>query len=222
MRRGFLVLAAATLLLTGCHEYWGGSGSAEPATTVASYSVEPDPRLADEQAMANVRAAIPAIEAWRADHGTYKGMTVAKLNQDYDRTIGDGVRLVGPLTKDMYCVDSSVGSATWHKAGRAGLVEGGFCPDTTRANAVPPTRPSYGDPQTDLRAAVPAIEAWYVDHGKYAGMTIDQLRAQYDYGIPSGIRVVRATKKAYCVETTVKGDTWSYWGPRGGFRHGGC
>jgi hypothetical protein len=223
MRRGFLVLAAAILLLTGCHEYWGDSGSAGQATTVSSYSVEPDPKLADEQAMANVRAAIPAIEAWNADHGTYKGMTVAALNSEYDRTIGDSVRLVGPLTKDMYCVESSIGSATWHKAGPAALVESGYCSDTNAGGTVqPPPRPSYGDPQTDLRAAVPAIEAWYVDHGKYAGMTIDRLRAQYDYGIPSGIRVVRATKKAYCVETTVRGDTWSYRGPRQGFRHSGC
>ena len=220
MRMGFLVLAAAALLLTGCHEYWGGGvgGSDYTATGTATY----DPTLADEQAQTNVRAAIPAIEAWNADHGTYKGMTVAALNSDYDRTIGDSVRLVGPLTNDTYCVESSVGNATWHKGGPAGLVESGFCADATGANAVPPAPPSYGDPQTDLRAAVPAIEAWYIDHGKYAGMTIDQLRAQYDYGIPSGILVARATRRSYCVESTANGDTWSYGGPRRGFRHGGC
>jgi hypothetical protein len=226
MRRGFLVLAATTLLLTGCHEYLGGSasGSGEAAKTVASYAVEPvDPTAADQEALTNVRAAIPAIEAWNADHGTYKGMTEAALNGDYDRTIGDSVRLVGPLTKDVYCVESTVGSATWHKAGPRGLVESGSCADTNAGGAAPPPpRPSYGDPQTDLRAAVPAIEAWHIDHGRYAGMTIDQLRTQYDYGIPSGIRVVRATTKTYCVETTVKGDTWSYVGPRKGFRHTRC
>jgi hypothetical protein len=220
MRAGFLVLATATLLLTGCHEYWGGGAGASDYT--ATSTVTYDPTAADQRAQTNVRAAIPAIEAWRADHGTYKGMTVATLNNDYDRTIGDSVRLVGPLTKDLYCVESTVGSAAWHKAGPGGLVEGGYCADATGANAAPPAPPSYGNPQTDLQAAVPAIEAWYIDHGKYAGMTVDQLRAQYDYGIPSGIRVVRATKKAYCVETTVKGDTWAYWGPRQGFRHGGC
>ena len=220
MRRGLFVAAAAVLLLTGCHEYWGAgaSGSEGTATATAAY----DPLLTDEQAQTNVRAAIPAIEAWSADHGTYKGMTVAALNSEYDRSIGDSVRLVGPLTKETYCVESSVGSATWHKAGPAGIVDSGFCADATGANAAPPPPPSYGDAQTDLRAAVPAIEAWYVDHGEYAGMTIAQVRAQYDYGIPSGIRVVRATKKAYCVETTVKGDTWSYSGPRQGLRHGGC
>jgi hypothetical protein len=221
MRRGLVVLAAATVLLTGCHEYWGGGAGASDYSATATLTY--DPTAADEKASSNVRAAIPAIEAWKADHGTYKGMTVAALNGGYDRTIGDSVRLVGPLTKDLYCIESSVVSATWHKAGPAALVESGFCANTNAgAAAPPPPRPSYGDPRTDLRAAVPAIEAWNIDHGKYAGMTIDQLRAQYDYGIPSGIRVVSATKNAYCIETTVRGHTWSYAGSRQGFRHGGC
>jgi hypothetical protein len=117
------------------------SGSGEAAKTVASYAVEPvDPTAADQEALTNVRAAIPAIEAWNADHGTYKGMTEAALNGDYDRTIGDSVRLVGPLTKDVYCVESTVGSATWHKAGPRGLVEGGSCADTNAGGAAPPHR----------------------------------------------------------------------------------
>jgi hypothetical protein len=219
MRKGYLVLAAATLLLTGCHEYWGGSEPAGPVTTVSSYTVEPDPMLAEEKARSNVRAAVPAIEAWYADHGTYKGMTVAALARDYDRTIGDSVRLVGSLTKNRYCVESSVDSATWRKVGPSGLVEGGFCPDT--AAPAPPS--SYGEPQTNLLNAVPAIEAWNLDHGTYAGMTIAKLRAQYDSLVPSRqLRIVRAGKKSYCVESSVGGDTWSYWGPRQGFRHGGC
>ena len=222
MRRGFLVLAAATLLLTGCHEFWGGGADDSDYAPTPTVTAAPDPTLADEQAQTNVRAAIPAIEAWKADHGTYKGMTVAALNSDYDRTIGDRVRLVDPLTKEMYCVESTVGSATWHKAGPAAIVESGLCADASGANAGPPAPPSYGNAQTDLRAAVPAIEAWYVDHGKYSGMTIQRVRVQYDYGIPSGIRVVRASTKTYCVETTVKGDTGSYWGPRRGFRHDRC
>jgi hypothetical protein len=219
MGRGFLFLAAATLLLTGCHGYWGGGSSASDygPTVTATY----DPTLADEQAMANVRAAIPAIEAWNADHGSYRGMTVGRLKQ-YDETIGDSIRILRRLPKDLYCVESTVGTATWHKLGPAGEIDSGFCPDQVNVGAAPPPRASSGDAQTDLRSAVPAIEAWYADHGKYAGMTTEQLRLQYDYGIPSSIRVVRATKTAYCVETTVEGDTWSYWGPRRGFRHGGC
>jgi hypothetical protein len=220
MRRGFLAAAAALLLLTGCHEYWGGasSGSSESwGTATATY----DPTADDQEAQRNVRAAIPAIEAWNADHGSYKAMTVARLRQ-YDTTIGDSIRLIGPLPNDLYCVESTVGTATWHKLGPAGEIESGFCPDSANASAVPPPRASSGDAQTDLRSAVPAIEAWYADHGRYTGMTVDQLRAEYDYGIPSGIRIVDATKKSYCAEATVNGDMWSYRGPRAGFRHAGC
>jgi hypothetical protein len=207
MRRGFLVLAAAALLLTGCHEYWGDGVGASDGTPTGTAT--DDPTLSDEQAQTNVRAAIPAIEAWNADDGSYNGMTVAGLQQ-YDETIGDTIRLVGRLPKDLYCVESTVGTATWHKLGPGEEIDSGFCPDRANVGAAPPPRPSSGDPATDLRSPVPAIEAWYADHGKYAGMTIDQLRAQYDYGIPSEIQVVRATRKAYCVETTVNGDTWSY------------
>jgi hypothetical protein len=221
MRRSFLAAAAALLLLSGCHEYWGSASSGDSLSSSGTATATYDPTADDQEAQRNVRAAIPAIEAWHAEHGTYRGMTVPALNSEYDRTIGDNIRLVGPLTKDMYCVESSVGTATWRKAGPGGLVEGGFCGDTSAA-APPPPRRSSGDPQTDLRSAVPAIEAWYADHGRYTGMTVDQLRAEYDYGVSSGIRIVNATKKSYCVEATVNGDTWSYWGPRTGFRHAGC
>jgi hypothetical protein len=76
--------------------------------------------------------------------------------------------------------------------------------------------------QSNLRNSVPAIEAWYADHGTYAGMTVDKLRTQYDYGISLDLKIVRATKKAYCVESSVAGETWSYVGPARGFASGGC
>ena len=76
--------------------------------------------------------------------------------------------------------------------------------------------------QSNLRNSVPAIEAWYADHGTYAGMTVNKLRTQYDYGISFDLQIVRATKRAYCVESTVAGETWSYVGPSRGFASGGC
>ena len=39
-------------------------------------------RAADSSAKANVRAALPAVEAFYADNGTYTGMTVAALQLD--------------------------------------------------------------------------------------------------------------------------------------------
>jgi len=74
----------------------------------------------------------------------------------------------------------------------------------------------------NLRASIPAVEAWYADHGTYAGMAVDKLRTQYDYGIALDLKIVRATKKAYCVESTVAGETWSYVGPARGLAPGRC
>jgi hypothetical protein len=76
--------------------------------------------------------------------------------------------------------------------------------------------------QSNLRNSVPAIEAWYADHGTYAGMTVNKLRTQYDYGISFDLQIVRATKRAYCVESTIAGETWSYVGPSRGFASSGC
>ena len=75
--------------------------------------------------------------------------------------------------------------------------------------------------QSNVRNSVPAIEAWYADNGTYAGMTVKKLRAKYDYGIPD-VKIVKASKTAYCVESTAGSETWSYRGPTRGFVAGGC
>ncbi len=66
---------------------------------------------------------------------------------------------------------------------------------------------------TNLRASIPAVEAWYADHGTYAGMTVNKLHTQYDYGISLDLKIARATTKPYCLESTLPGETWSYVGP---------
>jgi hypothetical protein len=53
-------------------------------------------------------------------------------------------------------------------------------------------------------------------------MTVNKLRTQYDYGISLDLKIVRATKKTYCVESRVAGETWSYVGPARGYVSGGC
>lgn len=75
--------------------------------------------------------------------------------------------------------------------------------------------------KSNVRASIPAIEAWNADHGTYAGMTVRELRVKYDYGIPD-VKIVKASKSAYCVESTAGGETWSYRGPTRGFVAGGC
>jgi hypothetical protein len=204
MRRGLLPLAAALLLLPGCHEVWGSSASGGGGASSAE---------------AAVRAAIPAVEAYNADHGSYAGMTLEVL-RTYDNAIA-GIRVV-VAEKTSYCIESTADGLTYSFRGPAGPLAPASCSEPPPTQVPEPPPPASYDPQTNLRMAIPAIEAWYADHGRYAGMTLEKLRAQYDYGIPLEVEVVEARKKAYCIESSVGGETWSYHGPANGFRGGGC
>jgi hypothetical protein len=215
MRWSLVPLLAALFLLTGCHELWGGSSSSSQSSGTVTYGPAGDASVA----LTNLRASIPAVEAWYADHGTYGGLTLEGLQQQYDAAV-KGVRFVGPLNRKTYCAESTIGEITYHKQGPASDILLGRCGQ--EGNPVtPPPPPSY-DPQTTLRTAIPAIEAWNFDHGTYAGMTLNKLRTQYDYGISLDLKIVRATKKAYCIESTVAGETWSYAGPARGLTAGRC
>ena len=76
-------------------------------------------------AEANVRAAIPGIEAFNADHGTYVGATSAALQASYDA----GIKhiLVKSQTATGYCVQSTVGTAVYNKAGPSADIVAGAC-----------------------------------------------------------------------------------------------
>jgi prepilin-type N-terminal cleavage/methylation domain-containing protein len=77
-------------------------------------------------AEANVRAAVPGMEAFNADHGTYVGATSAALQGSYDA----GIKHINTksLTQTGYCIDSTVGSQSYHKAGPAADITTGVCP----------------------------------------------------------------------------------------------
>ncbi len=82
----------------------------------------------ESEAQADVRAAIPALEAWNADHGGYSGATLEALRTQYDAGIKD-VTIVYVTAAD-YCIESSVGGATYHKQGPAAEILSGACPRT--------------------------------------------------------------------------------------------
>jgi hypothetical protein len=206
MRRLFLLVGLVPLL-TGCFYLPILDGASSSGSGAAS------------SAQSNVRNSVPAIEAWYADNGTYAGMTLALIQQRYDASVKD-VMLVRPLNRQTYCVESTVGEKSYFKAGPAADILEGHCGDVVTPTVAPPPV-SYGNAETNLRAAIPGIEAWNADHGTYAGMTVKKLHAKYDYGIPD-IKIVRATKSAYCVESTVGGETWSYRGPAGTLARGSC
>jgi hypothetical protein len=64
-----------------------------------------------------------------------------------------------------------------------------------------------------VRSAVPSVEAFYFDHNHYSGMTVPKLR-RYDNALRN-VTVVSATEEAYCIESTVEGETVSISGPGG-------
>jgi len=89
-------------------------------------------------AQANIRAAIPAFEAWNADNtgtatdidssaatSSYQGMTVALLQSNYDAAI-KGITIVSVAVDD-YCVKSTVGNKTYYKDGPAGDIVTTVC-----------------------------------------------------------------------------------------------
>jgi len=81
-----------------------------------------------------------------------------------------------------------------------------------------------GDPaagaEANVRAAIPALEAYNADHGSYAGVTLAALRG-YDPGV-SGVRVVRANGTTYCLQSTFQGATAHKDGPAGAIVRGAC
>jgi type IV pilus assembly protein PilA len=95
------------------------------AIAVPSYMSFRD-RANDSAAKANVRASIPAVEAYFADSTTgYTGMTLAVLQSNYDQGI-KGVEVVS-ATATSYCVESVVGGKSWKKDGPGADITSGAC-----------------------------------------------------------------------------------------------
>jgi type IV pilus assembly protein PilA len=76
--------------------------------------------------------------------------------------------------------------------------------------------------ESNLRAALPSVEAYYQDHTSYAGMTVAELEAGYDQGIAPGVSVLSASADTYCVRST-HGDVSFYKaGPDAGVATAAC
>ena len=95
------------------------------AIAIPSYLKFKD-RANNAAAQANVRAAVPGMEAFNADHGTYVGATSASLRASYDA----GIKkiLVKSQTATGYCVESTVGSSVFSKQGPSADILSGACP----------------------------------------------------------------------------------------------
>jgi len=126
-----LVALAATFgfgLLVG-HYVLGSRDATTPPEAVLQEAQTPAFRrnANESEAQANVRAAVPGLEAWNADHaGGYAGATLEHLQASYDAGIRDVDIVVA--NSATYCVQSTVGEATYHKAGPASDIVSGPCP----------------------------------------------------------------------------------------------
>jgi type IV pilus assembly protein PilA len=83
-------------------------------------------RANESAAKANVRAAIPAVEAYYADNNTYAGMDLAKLQASYDAGVKN-ILFGSTLNATTYCIYSTVGQATFKKDGPSSDIVSGAC-----------------------------------------------------------------------------------------------
>jgi type IV pilus assembly protein PilA len=87
-------------------------------------------RANDSAAKANVTSAVPAMESFRADNGTYVGATVAALKASYDAGLSATKITIGPIAASTtsYCISSTVGGQTWRMVGPGtDVVSGAVC-----------------------------------------------------------------------------------------------
>lgn len=186
MKQGIrlLVLVAAVPVVSGCFYFPDSFGASGGESADAS------------AAQANVRGAVPAIEAYYADNNTYSGVTLAALQQ-YDYGVKD-VRVV-VAEGQTYCLESSSGAETYSKAGPGGDILPGPCWPV----ATPPTLPAPAD---TLRVAVRAMENYRLAHGSFTNVTIKDL--QVFAGPLEGVTIAHVSPGTYCLEKTVDGRTW--------------
>jgi type IV pilus assembly protein PilA len=97
------------------------------AVAVPSYLGFRD-RANTSAAKANVRAAVPSVEAYYADRGTYSGMSIGAL-QAIDPSVKVAVDASPAPADSTYCIEnSSPTSPVYHKSNPGGDIVAGACP----------------------------------------------------------------------------------------------
>jgi prepilin-type N-terminal cleavage/methylation domain-containing protein len=83
-------------------------------------------------AAADLRAAVPSIEAYRADNaGAYDGMTAAKLQASYDQGLNPSIIFVKSAAGSSYCVQATAPDDATKQAFKNGPlaeIQTGACP----------------------------------------------------------------------------------------------
>ena len=178
------------------------TGSETDASDSAPTGSDETTTQAETDGRSIVEEASPALEADHEDHDSYVGMTVAKLHADYDLTNTDIT--VVYTRAEAYCIASTGTDPVYYEAGPFGT------PTTTACSA--DAAASAG--ASIVKRSVPAIEAYYMDHNSYVGMTAAKLRSDYDSAI-ANITVVYAHADSYCIASVGTDPTYYDTGPSG-------
>jgi type IV pilus assembly protein PilA len=89
------------------------------AIAVPSYLGFKD-RANNRAAQADVRSAVPSVEAYYSDRGTYSNLTTTHVRSSIDSGLSKVVQFNG-LTSSSYCIGASVGGKTWSLKGPGGV-----------------------------------------------------------------------------------------------------
>ena len=73
-------------------------------------------RANEAAARVDVREALPAVEAYFADHSTYVGLSIGVLQTNYDAGLADSLVFSG-VSATEYCVSAFTGGHTAHLSG---------------------------------------------------------------------------------------------------------
>jgi hypothetical protein len=103
-----------------------GRGATNETKTVANVATTMPAQIAKQAAAANVRSAIPSLESFYAEHGTYGGADISALRRDYDPGIDSTVKL-GWVESGRYCLESTVEGQTASVTGPNGEIVFGGC-----------------------------------------------------------------------------------------------
>ena len=96
------------------------------AIVVPSYVALRD-RESDSAARSQLRQAGEAAEMYRADTGSYAGMSPAALGR-VDSELGTSGYRVKSVREKTYCLEKTVRGRTWHFVAPAGELRRGGCP----------------------------------------------------------------------------------------------
>jgi prepilin-type N-terminal cleavage/methylation domain-containing protein len=95
------------------------------STIAIGFHFQARERATDAAARSNIRTAVPAIEAYRNETGSYAGMTVPILQTTYS----PGIQGIEILSADAvsYCIRSTVGAVSLYKTGPGGEITAASC-----------------------------------------------------------------------------------------------